>query len=65
MRTLIQLRSASLKPAEAPTHPRLIAMDDAGLSDVLDLFHTEIVESCRQKAGKAPSLEATREKLAA
>ena len=35
------------------------------LSDVLDLLDTEFMESCRQKVGKAPSLEATREKLAA
>jgi len=35
------------------------------LSDVLDLLDTEFMETCRQKAGKAPSLESVRGKLAA
>lgn len=39
------------------------ATDDS--SDVLDLLDTEFMESCRQRAGKAPSLEEVREKLAA
>jgi predicted DNA-binding antitoxin AbrB/MazE fold protein len=39
------------------------ATDD--LSDVLDLLDTEFMESCRQRSGKAPSLEAVRQKLAA
>ena len=34
------------------------------LNDVVDLLDTEFIDACRQKSGKAPSLEEVRTKLA-
>jgi len=43
--------------------PQQCLVDD--LSDVRDLLDTDFAEACRQKAGKAPSLEAVRQALSA